>query len=240
MLVCKICGKKFKGSRKSVKCCSDECRKIAKNNYDTVKNNMCICKICGKEFLSKRVHSKCCSDYCHKFRNHIFKNCIICKELFFGKKDTKTCSRTCNNILRKESNKIKLVCKNCNKTFERASAYVLRDKNVFCSNKCSNYNYIINNYGKSNKYSDGWYNLRLLVLEYYGNNCLCCGKKDEHMNIHHTIPRQFFKNKNLADNFEYLIPLCVQCHRKTHKENNQWFKENFTNIESNLLKKDIV
>lgn len=239
MNICKICGKKFKANKKTIKCCSDLCRKIAKEQYDFTKNKECICKICGNNFLSSRSHSKYCSDFCRKYQSHISKNCIICNKVFLGKKQTLTCSRECNTKYRNSKNIKILTCSYCKKEFKRANNYIF-SKNNFCSSKCSNYHHLESRNLNKNKYSKNWYKIRLEVLRYYNYKCLICCQDDGHLNVHHTIPRKFFKNKNLADNFEYLIPLCNKCHKKIHKDNDLWFDTNFTNIENNLLKKDIV
>lgn len=239
MNICKICGEKFKRNRMENKCCSDLCRKVAKKQYDTVKNKSCTCKICGNTFLSARIHSKYCSDSCRKHQSHIYKNCIVCNKLFLGKKDTVTCSRVCNTKYRKSKNIKTITCTYCKKEFKRANNYIFSE-NTFCSTKCRNYHHLESRNLDKNKYSKNWYKIRLEVLDYYDYKCSICSQDDGHLNVHHTIPRRFFKNKDLSDNFEYLIPLCEECHKKVHKEHNLWFDTNFTNIEKNLLKKDIV
>lgn len=240
---CTICNVNFKAPRKSIKCCSDKCRGIAKNAYDRGLTLTNRCVMCEKVFKTNRINAKYCSDYCRKISRYVESTCTVCGERFLGRKFTKTCSSSCRKRYTTEKDLKELTCMYCSQMFKRSNAYLGAGnltKKHFCSHSCANKDYVYRTYGKMNKYSSDWGSTRKKVFKLYGEQCLQC-ESTSRIEVHHVVPKQYFViNPKLADNIEYLIPLCKKCHTKTHKTNNDWFEKHFKNIESLLLLKDIV
>lgn len=230
---CMICHNSFNAKRKTIKCCSDKCRKQAKINYDTQKLEL-ICIVCHKVFYASRKTAKVCSPECAKEHRKKTLICVECGNKYLGRKDSKFCSQKCitNNI--KKRDLIYTTCDYCGKTFQHSKLYPSR----FCSKSCDNKYYVEKNYSTLNKYGTDWYRLRKETLDYYGYECIRCGAK-QNINIHHTIPRMFFNNSNIdtnkSNNFEYLIPLCKECHLLAHRELKNWFKDNYNNLQDLII-----
>lgn len=238
MNICIICNKKFKAKRKSTKCCSELCRKEAKDIFDSGFKLLNLCVICKNEFKTNRKNAKYCSNICRKKSSCVELLCQVCFSEFKAKKGVKTCSQNCRNIYINNKDIQEFTCDYCFKEFERSKAYSgsgnINNKH-FCSHTCASKHYVYRTYGKQNKYSTDWGKTRLEVFKIFGKRCITCNS-NSNINVHHVIPKKYFsKNPKLSDNIEYLIPLCQTCHIKTHKENNSWFELNFKNIEDFLL-----
>lgn len=75
---------------------------------------------------------------------------------------------------------------------------------------------------KRNKidYGRNWKNIRKSVFDMRGENCLVCNisrKKNfeiigKDLDVHHIIPFNKFKNKEIANQLQNLVPLCSSCH----------------------------
>lgn len=148
--VCLTCGKVFAKTKSYSKYCSRECvaldkdlrtrigikgsqtkvEKIAAGTFSIqkheVKSHKCV--NCGKIFVSNAP----CPRYCNDCKTFI---CVICGEKFTAQFGTnpKTCSVKCRGL----SQRNKLVCEYCGKTFSGAS------KRRFCSKICSDNFYVI-------------------------------------------------------------------------------------------------
>lgn len=205
------------------------------NNFGSNYSHNCF--VCEKKFKSSSKYARYCSNDCKRIGNYQKNICFICEKEFLGKKDTKTCSRECQTKMRKDSNLIELECFNCLNTFERSKNYIsdIEGKH-FCSRRCNNSYYIYENISNK-KYSENWEKTRQKIFSIYGEQCISC-ESEQRIEVHHCIPKRFFiENPRLSDNIEYLIPLCFNCHKKAHKENDKWFSANFTNIETLLTEK---
>lgn len=95
---CRNCGKSFE-ARKSVKYCSNKCKK---QGY---KSRLLVCSICGKEFIG-HGSSKYCSNTCYREANRRNNNnflliCSVCGKEYVGSKQSThhICGSECRNRL---------------------------------------------------------------------------------------------------------------------------------------------
>lgn len=196
------------------------------------KNQKTRCVICDKEmFTFKHVISQklptYCSDECRKKRYSL--KCIVCKKEFrSGKRNTKTCSRDCQTKMRR-NDVIELNCDLCKKSFKRDKSSVYSGKNKFCSKRCSNNHYSLNN---PSRYGGTWTSRRKHIINRDGKKCLLCGCKKD-LQVHHFNKVKNFENPNDAHYEENLGTFCVICHEIVEKKDYKSLSE-FNN------KKDIV
>lgn len=228
---CVICDEEFitevsnkKGASKRT-CGKRKCQDILrlKTTYDKT------CVICEKEYESVRVNSKYCSDECRSKRYEI--TCINCNnKKRVDRPEIKLCSRECENNYKKSLIGI-VKCDYCDSEIKRTKNHIFSTKNNFCDSKCSNnyWGYMLFS-GKS-KYGGGWGTIRKNTLKYYNKRCQCCNAKVtlKSCNIHHIIPIQYFTEEqiHIANSIENLLPLCIECHKEVHRNNNKWYEENF-------------
>lgn len=181
----------------------------------------CVCKICSKEFLAKRSDTKYCSKECKKYRYN--KTCEVCgKEFNSAKAETRTCSHDCRWTL----NRNKTVRLQCGKDFERPT-FTVFSENVFCSQHCNNVYNVEKNYGTTNRYGQEWHSVKNIINFSYDYTCQKCFAKGVKLNVHHCVPFRYFSSHEEANNLENLIPLCVGCHKETHNQHNEWYKQTF-------------
>jgi len=91
----------------------------------------------------------------------------------------------------------------------------------------NNYSKVIHNTTKDFLLSSEWQNLRLKVIEKYGNKCLCCGcisTPENPLNIDHIKPRKLYPE--LALDFDNLQPLCSKCNKKKANINANDYRKN--------------
>lgn len=133
------------------------------------------------------------------------------------------CSKECSHNSQK--NRVSRICPSCSLIFEIPYSIYLKDKFIFCSNKCRGVWMSLQNKETTPHWKGGvtkviypkrFYSLRLEVLERDKNSCLYCGESGNC--IHHI---DYDKN-NL--NFNNLITLCRKCHAKTNKNRQEWNK----------------
>lgn len=153
---CKNCGKEDLTINNRKKYCSEECKKIYKENHPKIYNY--TCSYCGKSFQSKnkrKTDKAYCSSNCcvkHKIEINKIKNQAICEKcgITFTKqrKEQRFCSVDCVNQWQKTRTGInsshfnfsisleerKIICKNCNKIFYVIPSEI--NKRKFCSKKC--------------------------------------------------------------------------------------------------------
>lgn len=103
---------------------------------------------------------------------------------------------------------VKVVCKNCNKEFERYSGIL--NKETFCSKRC--YHTYRNNHklwkGTQSLWGRVYAALRQDVLKRFPE-CVLCGSKTK-LHIHHIYPRR--EKEELSYVLDNLITLCRKCH----------------------------
>ncbi|HEY5576220.1 MAG TPA: HNH endonuclease [Clostridiaceae bacterium] len=141
--ICKICGKEFDRKINRQKCCSDECSKINKAQYDKEKHARYklekpkykkICPSCGLDFETILEKSICCSEKCAALisNNKIeIKKCLNCGKEFNGKRGNLYCSSSCKNKYRESVAKYTHKCIFCGKEFKSNA-----ENRTYCSNKC--------------------------------------------------------------------------------------------------------
>lgn len=111
---CKICDKIFQPNSSTQKYCSDDCRKLAKNNrrnkYDrefleSIKIKQCV--ICGNEFEvnSRSIRKKYCSEQCRTKAEYLFGNA---KQYHENYKDDKRFGGNKKVVLERDQYKCKL------------------------------------------------------------------------------------------------------------------------------------
>lgn len=222
---CEYCGD-TRPVKRSKTCGKQACiNTLLEQSMKTVK-----CEVCTNEFKVKKTVGivKHCSDECRRKRH--LKNCEHCGNSYrTNKLKQQYCSSKCATHAVRER-LVTLDCDYCGEEFERpvmgvSDTYL----HNFCSKTCRNRHYTQLYYPQERKYGADWYAVRKEVLSYYNNTCQRCGyqpqTKEESIHVHHIIPRQYTKEPN--NSLETLLPLCEECHRKTHREHDDWFKETF-------------
>lgn len=207
----------------------------------------CICKQCGKEFLIypawiRKGGGKYCSKECRieylrgenapnwKGRKEKCK-CLKCGKEFFARSwdienggGGKYCSREC--FFDSLRNKVKRVCKICNKEFFIWPSNDRGNKRKYCSVECANK-------GQSGENSPMWnggtsfepycskFNARRkkAVRDFFNNTCLACGKLSSenvvrnkgiiNLPVHHA---DHDKEQGCNGRPFNLVPLCNDCH----------------------------
>lgn len=218
---CVICETPFQVNIKSKrdskkKTCSNKCSsKLGSLNSQTKTN----CRICGKEIYTNKGHANSdhgvyCSDECRKKRYEL--NCVICGNKFYADRNTVNhCSQECIN----ESNKNKLIeveCYCCKRKFKRPTFTIPEGKRIFCSTKCCNRQFSIEN---PNRYGSKWSRIRQDRLKIDNHTCLKCGKRTLEkyaLNVHHIIPIEEFDDVDKANELDNLQTLCYECHMEHH------------------------
>ena len=104
--VCQYCGKPFQTNNKDKKYCSKQCMiDVQKKEYPIKR-----CPNCGKEFQNRHKKVKFCCLQCSvdyhkknpKPQNMVTLVCQMCKKEFqvpYGRRNQKTCSSQCKNLL---------------------------------------------------------------------------------------------------------------------------------------------
>ena len=147
---CVVCGKAFVKTGNFQRCCSDECRRLHKNEKERATRNAqpatsnlrtATCPVCGKTFTAKTVRAMFCSKKCNrKFFNGqrkrptLTKTCPVCGKVFETAREEKVyCSKKCYKIAHYTPIKPHdLVCVFCGKPF--TSRYA---STKYCSPLCA-------------------------------------------------------------------------------------------------------
>lgn len=106
-----------------------------------------VCDYCKNEYITyygnRGKHNFCSKECFAKFRNSKIKtNCLFCnKEIFVRKnelnKSKHFCSMKCANNYQSKD-KIKLICKICQKLFYRSKSWLNNKQGYYCSIECRN------------------------------------------------------------------------------------------------------
>ena len=189
--------------------CSKTCASILSFRNQKINGN---CSICGAlTETSKTVLNGNLAVYCNKCTNTRYKlNCQNCGKDFLGKKpNVMFCSSTCHHdtIFNKM---IILSCDHCNIAFERPTFTVASNKRVFCSVKCSEARYALENPTRYGGTYSAW---RKKIVERDNGKCLKCNSKDK-LELHHFKKVTSFVNPNDAHYHENLILVCHSCHQE--------------------------
>jgi hypothetical protein len=238
-----MCGKEFETWPSRVKFgggkyCSYECSGRSKSitGSDTPVKSIRVCPICEKSFeVYTYQNKKYCSRRCYgisrigiakigtrgdgKFSKHK-KICLICSKEFFGFAHTKFCSIKCMG--------------------EWNSTHRLGINNP-------NYS------GGHSEYCEKWTRgFKQRIIAFFGDTCIECGIIPlKTLRCHHVYydkkaccaineDGKYFSNLNIKGrehNFEIIgdpnkfVPLCEQCHNKTHgKYKREWWARHFEEI----------
>ena len=130
----------------------------------------------------------------------------------------------------------KVICKNCEKEFERPKCHVKYNE-AFCSNKCK-YDYRVGENASNWKGGISFepyapeFNKKLKrqIRERDNHTCQECGKTKEELGKNPSIHHIDYNKKN--NNHSNLICLCDTCHGKTTYDRKDWtryFKEKLLN-----------
>lgn len=187
------------------------------------------CTICKDIYNTPRLNSLYCGTKCRRKRHESV--CEICSKKFRkDRPEIKYCSKDCVKLAHKK-NIVKTKCDYCDEIIERQSNFIAKNKNKFCNSTCSNNYWGYKLFSGKSKYGGEWGTIRKKTLKYYNKKCQRCDCSItlKNCNIHHIVPIKYFgvENLNIANSIENLIPLCLNCHKKTHAENNKWYEENF-------------
>ena len=204
---CKSCGNLFefadnkKGNAKMT--CSKECAiEIRKNSILVSKS----CSICGNIVETPKSNQNPRCEICRNLGRHQF-NCSICGKIFRSNHSTtRTCSKKCASELSKE-NLVDLTCFSCGKAFQRPSNTVASNKRVFCSNKCSNREYSLDN---PTRYGGNYKRLRREIMKRDGK-CLLCSSVTN-LECHHFKKMNSFSNPNDSNFEDNMGIFCKECH----------------------------
>jgi hypothetical protein len=137
------------------------------------------------------------------------------------RKDTaKYCSIECADGHRNDKRKveqIKKVCKQCGKTFHDHPCHIERRNycSYECAKKATSDFWFEKSIGDDNHFytRSFWKKLRSLILERDRYRCQICGEENKKLNVHHIKE----KRNGGTDHKDNLITLCVNCHRRKHK-----------------------
>lgn len=208
---CVICDKEFttrdtKRGRLVATCGEQSCRsKLAVNKITTEKS----CVVCKEIILVKDTATNPHCEDCEKNRNKVIKNCEICGKECFIKKDSRTCSKKCASVLA-QKNLVDIECYHCHIVFKRPSITYVDGRRHFCSSKCNNANYSLEN---PTRYGGTWPTRKRKAMERDHHKCLLC-KSEESLQVHHFKKVLSFDNPNDAHYSENLGTFCVDCHEK--------------------------
>lgn len=223
---CVICGSIFetndnyRGRKKQT--CSVTCsRKLGQENSKCIKK----CIVCNGDTIATKANKRPYCDECVKNKKKYSHTCIVCNNNFRSNKHgSKLCSQKCIN---KHNNKnlIDLKCFYCGKKFQRPSFTIPSNKRVYCSNKCGN-----NQYGLDNptRYGGTWTRRRSETINRDDNKCLLCGREND-LQVHHFNKIKNFENPNDAHYDDNLGTFCKDCHeiveKKEYKSLSQFLKD---------------
>ena len=247
---CKAGRKKFPSplrSGKNVPCnnCGAELYRCAWQ-LKAQKNFFCSLK-CQGEWVSKNLIGEKASN----FRNAtITRKCQVCEKDFIARKSEsrKYCSYKCKALGQQKRKKV--VCKNCNKKFERAVGELRISQergcqHTFCSVKCynkysrgENHSHWIKDRTKLKseirtlRYSDEMKNWRTSVFKRDDFTCKMCGKKGGYLQAHHI--RLFATYPDLRFVVGNGVTLCKGCHKVVTNKEEQYI-EFFENVLSNPI-----
>lgn len=210
---CVICGNFFNthSNKRSLKkkTCSKSCSsKLSYINQRTMYN----CSNCSSLVnTSKSVINSFGMIYCNdclKYKNQ--KLCVICKNNFYPtKKNTILCSQECitkyNN-----SNLVDIECYYCQKMFKQAKYNIYSGKRSFCSERCNNNQYSLDN---PTRYGGTWTKWIKEIRKRDNNSCLKCGNKGK-LEVHHFKKVRFFNDPNKAHYNDNLGLFCKECHNE--------------------------
>lgn len=176
------------------------------------KNAVANCKICGtttltyKHVMSQKLPIYCSQNCKNKRYEH---NCEICNTYFRNAKaDTRTCSRKCQTLLRRNKT-IDVTCFHCDLHFTRATSDIYTGKRIFCSKKCRDNQHSLDN---PSRYGTNWKTARKRRLAFDNYLCTVCGTS-ENLQVHHLIKLLTFDNPNDANYLENIRTVCESCHK---------------------------
>lgn len=224
--ICITCGKIFcanddyRGRKKQT--CSTSCaRKLGSLNSRILKK----CIVCGENTLTTKSNKfPYCLDCITNKKKYSY-NCKVCGTHFrTNKHNSKFCSRDCFDKSNKE-NLVELECFYCKTKFQRPSFTVRSNTRVFCSNKCTNNQYSIDN---PTRYGGTWTRRKREIKERDNNKCLLCSS-ESNLQVHHFIKILEFENPNDAHYDENTGTFCIKCHKiiekKKYKSLSQFLKD---------------
>lgn len=159
---------------------------------------------------------------CGKSRSFVEIKCDFCEVLFlkprrFIKETSRNfCSKKCSDEASK-SERVELVCANCNKSFNRLSSRLKRSRSgiYFCSRECKDIGQRIESNIKEihpSHYNQGKRNYKVMAFRNFEHKCNRCGFKRNKkiLQVHHI---DYDRNNNELENLEIL---CPNCHAEEH------------------------
>ena len=204
------------------------------------------CSGCELIFRPKHNKIKFCSPKCNyenRPKNGKYSQCSYCKKKIYVyprnlKKKKLYCSYKCKSESQKIE-KVKLICHFCNKEYDVYASYLKVRISKFCSVKCrSKYNSKYKTGENSTGWKGGksslshrlragkkWKEWRKKVFERDNYTCNICNgrskiKKPIILHPHHI--KRFSGFPELRFVVKNGMTVCIDCHKKIHKENNLW------------------
>jgi 5-methylcytosine-specific restriction protein A len=195
--ICAYCAKEFQCPYKTLRYCSDECRKAGR-----------------PPIHNKGVKTGIPSPK----RNGTAKSCEICGKSFYvclSSKDARFCSMKCNAVARWGQDRIVTIpCVICQKPITKQKSA----QRTCCSEKCSRQHKSNCHQGEKSRlwrggkcapYHRQWRSIRREAFERDGYKCMLCGC-DKNISVHHIIPFRYSQDHGL----ENLATLCRPCHSR--------------------------
>ena len=208
--ICVICDNEFetkdtsRGRKKQT--CSVRCARLL-GSKNSIVDKECI--TCGKIIRTTKSNQLPRCDECFSSKRKYTYSCEICGDIFHTNKHrTRFCSRECVNK-NNNRNQLNLTCYYCGSEFQRPSFTVVDEDRVFCSKRCNNNQYSLDN---PSRYGGTWNRRRKEILTRDGNKCLLCNSYNE-LEVHHFPKLKEFDNPNDAHSDDNTGTFCSSCHR---------------------------
>ena len=210
-LNCQVCGSKFetrdtKRGRERKTCGKSCASKLAYKTQETTSP----CVHCGTiTTTAQSVISSGLPVYCDDCAKARYENaCAICGDVFMAKRAyVKCCSQKCVDKLN-EQNLASVECDHCGKVFHRPSRDVYSGKRSFCSIRCRDARYSVEN---PTRYGGTWPRWVRTIRRRDNNKCLKCGS-GKNLQVHHFKKLTQFENPNDAHYDANLGLFCFSCH----------------------------
>lgn len=212
-LNCQVCGSAFETKDtkrgRERKTCGKSCASQLAYRSQTI---VAPCVHCGAETeTAKSVVNAELPVYCEECAKARYKNtCTICGNEFMAKRArVECCSQKCIDKLN-ERNIAEVECAHCGELFHRPTRDIYSGKRSFCSVRCRDNRYTIEN---PNRYGGTWPRWVRFVRHRDNNQCLKCGSKSR-LEVHHFKKLTQFEDPNEAHYANNLGLFCFDCHRE--------------------------
>lgn len=211
--VCVMCNNLFKTKDtkrgREKKTCTKSCSAKLGQKNNVVSTECSVCKV--EMEGSKSAITQKLPLYCDKCTHKRYYNkCDICNNKFrTSKKDTRFCCQNCINK-HLESKYTEIECYYCGNILKRPTRDVYTGKNTYCSQRCRNNQYSIDN---PTRYGGTWDRRKREIYKRDKGRCLICNTKNN-IEYHHFKKLATFDNPNNAHYDENVGTFCKKHHQK--------------------------